>query len=262
MPCKTQPTITAHRGGALLWTENSMEAHTNILSLDVDCIECDIHASADGRLVVFHDNALERLTENGRGDIAEHSFEHLRTLKLKHTRKDTIFPLETFFTLHANTNYALQVELKPRSDGHAYPNMVKSFVKLVKDYNYETRVVPISFSLVYLKQLQEHGFCPATTQLLLPEYAHRVLGMQALLDMVHTHDIAVVGGHVESFTHAEVDALQAQHVRTSVWGANNEESIRHALSLPLVNISSDRPDLALALRASLSVGELPPHPLG
>ncbi len=250
MILETYPTITAHRGGSLLWVENSMEAHKNIRALPVDCIECDIHESNDGYIVVFHDNTLERLTENGHGDIAEHSFKYLRMAKLKYTLKDTIFLLETLFNLHKETDYILQVELKTKSDGNPYPHIVQSLVKLIKDFGYEKRVIPISFSLAYIKQLQNSNFFPPSTQFLLSQYAQRILGMDELLTLIHTNNITVIGANIATLSYDEIVTLKQNNISVSVWGANDEHNIKQALALPLVNITSDRPDLALQLRES------------
>src|SRR5712691_2438833 len=42
-------------------------------------IECDVHLSADGELVVVHDHSLDRTTD-GRGPVAERTLAELRSL--------------------------------------------------------------------------------------------------------------------------------------------------------------------------------------
>jgi hypothetical protein len=41
--------IAAHRGGALLWPENSLLAYRNAIALGADLLETDIHLTADER---------------------------------------------------------------------------------------------------------------------------------------------------------------------------------------------------------------------
>ena len=56
--CKEKPFIDvqAHRGGAGLMPENTIPAMQNALDLDVNTLEFDLQLSADGQVVVSHDN--------------------------------------------------------------------------------------------------------------------------------------------------------------------------------------------------------------
>ena len=47
--------IASHRGGALLWPENSRIAFENTARLAVEQVEFDVHPTRDGKLVVIHD---------------------------------------------------------------------------------------------------------------------------------------------------------------------------------------------------------------
>ena len=53
----------AHRGGSRLRPENTLAAFDHALALGVDGLECDVHLSADGEVVVIHDDALDRTTD-------------------------------------------------------------------------------------------------------------------------------------------------------------------------------------------------------
>ena len=70
----------AHRGlhgeGAI---ENSMTSFKNAVSEGYG-IELDIRLSKDGRLVVFHDSTLDRVTKES-GSVIERSTEELRQIK-------------------------------------------------------------------------------------------------------------------------------------------------------------------------------------
>lgn len=55
----------AHRGGAGLWPENTMEAFSNALDLGVDGFELDVHLTKDGVLVIHHDAALKPAIARG-----------------------------------------------------------------------------------------------------------------------------------------------------------------------------------------------------
>ena len=57
------PAAIAHRGGAALAPENTIPAFERAAALGVDAIECDVHVSKDGEVVVIHDPTLDRTTD-------------------------------------------------------------------------------------------------------------------------------------------------------------------------------------------------------
>jgi glycerophosphoryl diester phosphodiesterase len=67
-----------HRGAMGHEPENTLSSIRKALVLGTPCVEVDVYR-VDGRLVVFHDDRLERTT-NGAGYLCEQSFEYLRSL--------------------------------------------------------------------------------------------------------------------------------------------------------------------------------------
>jgi glycerophosphoryl diester phosphodiesterase len=59
---RTLPLVFAHRGGAALAPENTIEAFDTGLALGADGIELDVRLSSDGVVVVHHDRTLDRTT--------------------------------------------------------------------------------------------------------------------------------------------------------------------------------------------------------
>ncbi|MBX6374900.1 MAG: glycerophosphodiester phosphodiesterase, partial [Acetobacteraceae bacterium] len=78
MTTPRRPQIASHRGGAFLWPENSMTAFRETARLPVDQVECDVHLSADGEVVIMHDATLDRTTD-ARGPVVARSAAELRT---------------------------------------------------------------------------------------------------------------------------------------------------------------------------------------
>jgi glycerophosphoryl diester phosphodiesterase len=57
------PIVSAHRGGAAYAPENTMAAFRNAVRLGVDQVEADAQLTADGVLVLIHDDTLDRTTD-------------------------------------------------------------------------------------------------------------------------------------------------------------------------------------------------------
>jgi glycerophosphoryl diester phosphodiesterase len=68
--------VYAHRGGAALRPENTIEAFDHGLALGADGLELDVHLSRDGVVVVNHDDTLERTTD-ARGPVAAFTADEL-----------------------------------------------------------------------------------------------------------------------------------------------------------------------------------------
>lgn len=79
-----KPLISAHRGGfGPGWPENCLESMEHTLQMVPNAIlEIDVERTADGQLVILHDNTLDRTT-TGKGPVSQKTWAELQTLFLK-----------------------------------------------------------------------------------------------------------------------------------------------------------------------------------
>jgi len=73
------PIAFAHRGGAKLWPENTVEAFQGTLDLGLTYAETDLRMTRDGVIVCMHDPTVDRTT-NGSGHVAAHSLAEIKEL--------------------------------------------------------------------------------------------------------------------------------------------------------------------------------------
>ena len=81
-PSKTSPArplVYAHRGSSRRYPELTRAAFVQALADGADGVECDVHLTRDGHLVLHHDAQLGR-TSNGSGPVAQHTLAQLRRL--------------------------------------------------------------------------------------------------------------------------------------------------------------------------------------
>jgi glycerophosphoryl diester phosphodiesterase len=103
------PLAFAHRGGAGDWPENTMPAFEGAVSLGYRYVETDVHVTADGVLVAFHDESLDRVTDRS-GLIRD-----LPWAEVSHARIDGREPIPLFEDL-LGTWPELRVNIDPKHD--------------------------------------------------------------------------------------------------------------------------------------------------
>ena len=74
-----RPLIIAHRGGSIIFPENTMAAFEGAAKLGVDVIEMDFQLTSDDKLVTMHDDSVDRTT-NGTGLVREMDLEQIQNL--------------------------------------------------------------------------------------------------------------------------------------------------------------------------------------
>ncbi len=75
------PLVIGHRGARRLAVENTLESLRIALDLGADGVEFDVQQTADGELVLFHDDDLQRLA-NRPGAVTELPWSDLRKMTL------------------------------------------------------------------------------------------------------------------------------------------------------------------------------------
>lgn len=81
-PGSSDVIVIAHRGCWETAPENSLAAIEACIGLGVDMVELDVRRTADGVLVLMHDENVDRTT-NGSGAVNNLTFEQLKNLRLR-----------------------------------------------------------------------------------------------------------------------------------------------------------------------------------
>lgn len=234
--------IIAHRGASAVCPENTMVAFDRALQLGATGIETDVQMSSDGRLVLIHDETLNR-TAGAEGWVKDATYEHLRSLDAgswfdEQFAGERIPSLEELFDLIRGKNTLLNLELKNGIVG--YRGMEEKAVHAVREWGLEEQVIFSSFnhaSLVKCKRLAPE----IRTALLYMEKLYRPYDYAAKLEAsaLHPYKMAV--------TREEVAAALSHGITVHPFTVNDPAEIRAMMDMGVQAIITDVPDVMAAL---------------
>jgi glycerophosphoryl diester phosphodiesterase len=242
--------ITGHRGARNLWPENSLTGFRNVLALDVDAIELDVHLTDAGELVVIHDATLDR-TVQGIGPVRSLTPQARASLRLKDS--DDVIPTldEVLSVLASSGDRKLHVEIKSDLDGRPYPGIVEKVAAEIARFGLEGRSYLTSFDVSVLEECRR--LAPGIARLVSVNgaWAEKQGGLKAFLSRVDGL-VDIVAIHHE-LMEAEWDLITATLPldRLCVWTLNEAPLIEKWLDRGIGYLTSDSPDLALELRAGM-----------
>ncbi|MFV8441591.1 glycerophosphodiester phosphodiesterase [Flavobacterium sp. LB2P44] len=135
-----------HRGAKGYEPENTFVSFQKALDMQVDGIELDVHLSADGEIIVIHDETIDRTT-NGKGFVSALS---LRELKAFQIEGNEIPTLREVFDL-VNQDCFINIELKSYEVTDKVVSLIEKYVSK-KGWKYE-RFLISSFDWNALQQV-------------------------------------------------------------------------------------------------------------
>jgi glycerophosphoryl diester phosphodiesterase len=241
--------IIGHRGARNIWAENSLSGFRNVCTLGVDAVELDVHLSSDGEIMVIHDPLLERTTDQ-KGPVAHLSRAALAKVTLDDTLGETIPTLPEVLDVFGPTGIELEIEMKMDAFGNPYPGLLDKVIALVEARKMASRVVLTCFVPEVIEEIRakaphmrrlasvDRRSCEAfggvdRTLQRFVDLGCIIAVEQSLLRLCVDRAVGIVGR----------DKLGA-------WVPNTVRDLDFWLDQPIAQITSDRPDLALMLRAA------------
>ncbi|MDJ0386901.1 glycerophosphodiester phosphodiesterase family protein [Roseomonas sp. E05] len=239
--------IAAHRGGAILWPENSPTAFRNAARLAVEQVELDAHLSADGAVVVIHDATLDRTTEAS-GPVRAQSLAALRGTRLKGTGGEAVPTLAEVAAIFRETPIGLRLELKRDAQGNPYPDLLPRVTAVLEEAGIRARTTITSFAAPLAGEAARHGgFADAIWLVSLGCW--RDLGAAGVQAAARAWDLPAVGLHQSVCEAGALRALREAGLAVGAWAVNEAEAMRRMLALGVDVFTTDDPLTALALRA-------------
>ena len=157
-----------HRGYSGNYPDNTMLAFQKAMEAGADGIELDVQFSKDGRLVIIHDETLDRTT-TGKGWVRDHTLEELKSLdaSFKFTGQYGINQIPTLCEVldyMKDKDAVTNIELK--TGVFEYEGIEEAVLNCVRKYNLSDKVIISSFnhySILRMRKLAPELKCGLLT---------------------------------------------------------------------------------------------------
>ncbi|HEX8352845.1 MAG TPA: glycerophosphodiester phosphodiesterase [Pyrinomonadaceae bacterium] len=249
-----RPLVIAHRGGAGLWPENTLHAFERAAAMGVDVIETDVRATADGELVVIHDDTLGRTTD-GAGRVRAMTLAELKRLDAAYRWSPDggrSFPLrgrgltvptlrEVFAALPG-----VRFNIEPKQSD---PPIAAPLCRMIREHGMTARVMVAAFGGTVMEQFRRE--CPEVAT---SASTAEVAGFLALQrpglagsygPPMQALQVPESAGGVRVLTADFVAAAHARNLRVHAWTVNDEGDMRRLLGLGVDGVMTDYPDRLL-----------------
>lgn len=241
--------VVAHRGGAALAPENTLAAFDNALKIGVDMVECDVHLSRDGEVVVMHDPDVSRTT-NGTGQISSLTLAELKKLNAAAKYGGGSWPEERIPTLgelldRVRGKADIQIEIKTTAAGARYPGIEQKVVALLNAREMAEAALVISFDFPTLKDIK--AIEPRIKTGALVNAAWMMARASRSPDQILEEVIKATGADyfmpaLAAVSDPLVKATHARGLRMGVWTVDAASDMRRLAGFGVDAITSNKPD--------------------
>lgn len=250
------PAAFAHRGGAEIAPENTLEAFRAAAALGEVVLELDVQVSADGVAVSMHDLTVDRTTD-GTGAVARMSTEDLLGLDAGHT-----FTLDgrTFPWRGRGVRVPTLAQVYEAFPGHRVAIELKGNRPGAEDIIWRTiqaaaaqeRTLVATNRTASIRRFRQVSGGTVPTAASLTEFT--AFWILHLLGLHHHHPYPFHGLQppdrvlgLPILTPGLLHAAQQAGLRVDVWTIDREDDMRRLLDWGVDGIMTDRPDLLTAL---------------
>jgi glycerophosphoryl diester phosphodiesterase len=225
-----RPLLIGHRGYPARFPENTPAAFEGAMQAGCDMIELDVTLTRDRKVVVIHDDTLNRTT-NGRGAVSKHTLAEIKQLDAGSWfnplfSAERVPELGEVMQLTAD-RCLLNIEIKTSAFEADYPEdaIERQVVKLVKTSQAMDRVIISSFDRRILERIAAMDAPPAIALISDHGADQSVLAMLLALKAFSWHP------RFKALTRDQVDRLHAAGLQIFPWTINTRSEAEKVLAL-------------------------------
>jgi len=258
---KGWPINFAHRGGAEIAPENTLEGFREGLRVGGGVLELDVHTTADGHVVVIHDPAVDRTTE-GTGAVREMTLAEIKRLDAGYRFSHDgggMFPYRgqgiRIPTLEEVYDEFVDVPINVEIKGER-PGIEEAVWRIIEEAGAEDRTLVVSENAPTIRRFREvSGGRVATASSSAELILFWLLSRLRLGGLSKPSYQALQGPEtyrgLRIVTPELVRGAHKRGLRVDVWTIDHEPDMRRLLGFGVDGIMTDRPDiLAKVLRGA------------
>jgi len=233
--------LFAHRGVSAHYPENTKAAFYAASKLPIAGIELDVHVTADGEVVVIHDETIDR-TSNGSGYVKDLTLQQLRSYDYGSWFADeyngeSIPTLGEVLEIFVATHHRINIELK--TDIFPYEGIEALVLKEIAKHQITERVIISSFNHESLQTVSQMA----------PYIETAALFAEVLVDFTtYTASIPADAIHVSLLTafRKSIGVALEQQAMIRVYTVNDPEYAKQLKQLGIQAVFTDDPEAILA----------------
>lgn len=147
------PIVIAHRGDKTYAPENTLAAFRQAAAKGADAIELDVKLTADGQVIVLHDQEVDRTT-NGVGNIKNISFAALRNLDAGSWFSKGFISekVPTLSEVFETVGKLVHINIELTNYATPWDDLILNVVGLVKKHKIQDRILFSSFFFRNIKK--------------------------------------------------------------------------------------------------------------
>jgi len=219
----------AHRGAKAYEPENTLAAFAKAIELQSDAIEFDVHLSADGEIIVIHDETVDRVT-NGSGFVKDLSLSALKKMKIGNEHEIPTLS-ETFDFV--NQRCLINIELKAFETAEPVVKLIEYYVTQ-KNWKYSQFLVS-SFDWPALQKVRD-------LHVEIPLGVLSETDLELAIGFAEFVKAETIHPYFHLLTAENTSNMQQKGFKVFAWTVNEREDIQNIKSFKVNGIISDFPD--------------------
>ena len=246
--------IVGHRGSPRRARENTLDSLDRAELTGCEAVEFDLRQARDGEAVLFHDEEIVLGTQ--RIPIRTFTSREIEKLQLPSEFGPYRVPrLEDVFHRYGHAlRYVVEVKTSPQTH---LALMARRVSRVAAEFGVRSKCIVASFDAEFLRKMKETDPEMATSFLM--DHAVAMPEPGRLTPLFPPVD--AIGPRCDLVSPALVAHAASARLSVHPWTADEPAEIRRLLSLGVASITTNVPDVALAIRSESGAAETSEHPI-
>lgn len=236
--------VFAHRGAKATQPENTLASFKEAIAVGAEGIELDVHLSKDNRLIVIHDEKVNRTTD-GKGYIKDLTLEELKVLDAgswfgNEFSGERLPTLDEVLNLLEQSSYTGVLNIEIKTDKIRYEGIEQGLAKLMSSFDWSFDYIYSSFEFQSLELMNELSPGVELDYLMKQEGWKYRLGVESnIIDAIHPS---------KAFFFKKLIRCRGLDKPIRLWTVNSEREMAIAFRKNVAGVMTDDPKRAIEVR--------------